>query len=1349
MRVNHKERKNYRSAKKAIASAAVFAMEQMEDRVMLSTTVAAWTFTNLSVATNLSPAPSTGTGTALSIGFQTSGTNTNSPGGVYAYPTPGAVATTPPGDISAILVGSGNNPANGGQTDQSSEGVGANASRLRGCNDGWSSTAGIGTQGAQFSTSTVGYSSIVLTFDLDPSSGSATDAFQVEYTTDGTTWINAPAADLTIGTVGGGTNAGASDGMTIATNTTNPNIVNGSYFEFANPANGDGLYWQNGIQVSLTGISGVNNDANFGVRIVNAATGSADLQQGGATSPAGNWRIDDIKITAGGAAPAVTTQPISQVVAAGNSVSFTATASGNPTPTVQWWVNNGSGFAMDTTDSDNTTDTLTISSTTGTENGYQYEAIFSSAAGSATSNAATLTVATSPVINGDPASQEVAAGSTVTLVSSAIGVPTLSDQWYYSTNGGSSWNQLNNGTGVSGATTPILTLTANESITGTEYEATYMNGDGMATTTAATVTVQGTPITQWNFSTGEGASPGGDTSQGTGNSPDPTTYNGTLSDNSAEVLGMTNSYDGNPSGPEADIIPIASNNDPGFSEYVWRVRGGSGEGPTGSPGNPDGWSQNAPQDTQGVEFTVDTQGYSNVTLNFNWTQGAIGDMQAQYNDDGTWVNVGTPIQALSGDYYGATAPTTTSQGYSLTADTSTNINVASSSGFFYDEAITVGGVGAIVVGSTTGQLSIVPTASGSVSADATVIQNPDPSGVEVNLQGVSFANNNPDLQVRLVSVYDPALPNIIDGNPFVNGGVGSHGQYASGFGLASDIQVIDLDSYVASGGTTDNPDTSNFTLTFNGHTTGTIVYSGNATTMAANIQTALSALSNIGAGNVLVSSTIATNTYTPPGPITAYNGYSVIFQGALKNTVEPQMTISSSGDSVATWQNATPNTITTTTTAPYSITANQSVVIDVASTTGFTSGSPILLGTLDGLITHIGSGTITVTPVQSGAIISGTTVQQFGATGFVDGGGNWEFGDISFNGDTLTGTPGIETTPVSQTIAAGQPVTFTATAYSETLPTVAWQVSSNGTSWSAVSGGTVTPTGGTFTAQAGNQYTSTYTFTTDTDLDQNGLQYRAVFSNGAGSTDTVGATLTVEAPVAPYILIQPTNESVQQGEGTMFTTYAIGTPTPTVQWQISTNGGSTWTNLADDDVTVAGSATDTLNIVTADNTTQNGYMYRAQFTSSAGVTNTNAVTLTVLPTDGILTDWDFNELYQNVNSSGSSADLYVNSPAPVAAGVDSSLDVGGTATAIGFNLAYNPNDPATGTGSPGAVNADDVATSGPDVVDTSFSENTCASVPVSTPLPVGPPQTAGATSSPSTPRAASSWFPPPDTAAFI
>ena len=73
------------------------------------------------------------------------------------------------------------------------------------------------------------------------------------------------------------------------------------------------------------------------------------------------------------------------------SGTFMAAASGNPTPSVQWEVNTGSGYT-DVTNAPITGaelqrrdhGTLTITGATATMNGYQYEAVFTNLAGAAT-----------------------------------------------------------------------------------------------------------------------------------------------------------------------------------------------------------------------------------------------------------------------------------------------------------------------------------------------------------------------------------------------------------------------------------------------------------------------------------------------------------------------------------------------------------------------------------------------------------------------------------------------------------------------------------------------------------------------------------------------------------------------------------------------------------------------------------------------------------------------------------------------------------------------------------------------------------------------------------------------------
>jgi hypothetical protein len=186
--------------------------------------------------------------------------------------------------------------------------------------------------------------------------------------------------------------------------------------------------------------------------------------------------------------------------------------------------------------------------------------------------------------------------------------------------------------------------------------------------------------------------------------------------------------------------------------------------------------------------------------------------------------------------------------------------------------------------------------------------------------------------------------------------------------------------------------------------------------------------------------------------------------------------------------------------------------------------------------------------------------------------------------------PAVTTQPANQTVTAGASASFTSAASGTPAPTVQWQVSTNG--------------GGTFADLAGA--TSSPLVVPTTDTSKNGYQYRAVFSNGnLPNATSSAATLTVNAaPSAPTVTTQPANQTVTAGASASFTSAASGTPAPTVQWQVSTNGGGTFADLA--------GATSSPLVVPTTDTSKNGYQYRAVF-SNGNLPNatSNVATLTV------------------------------------------------------------------------------------------------------------------------------------------
>jgi hypothetical protein len=114
-----------------------------------------------------------------------------------------------------------------------------------------------------------------------------------------------------------------------------------------------------------------------------------------------------------------------------------------------------------------------------------------------------------------------------------------------------------------------------------------------------------------------------------------------------------------------------------------------------------------------------------------------------------------------------------------------------------------------------------------------------------------------------------------------------------------------------------------------------------------------------------------------------------------------------------------------------------------------------------------------------------------------------------------------------------------------------------------------------------------------------------------------GRTLTrrvnvLEAPltIAPAITTQPVGATVLYGQTVTLTAAASGSPTPSVQWQVSPNGGAAWENLP-------GATLSTYTFVVADGQAGSlaGDEYRAVFTNVAGSAASAAATFLISPAE--------------------------------------------------------------------------------------------------------------------------------------
>ena len=217
---------------------------------------------------NHSPDPSTGTGTASTLGM-----NVNSSTG-----NPDA-ATKDTSDINAASPLSTDPGTAGVNTQWRIRGGDGSASPGTGTN-AWSSLAPIGSQGAQFTVSTAGLNNIHVSFDWSPTAqGEA--KLQLQYTLNGSTYFNVAAALFT--STGGATAATGASANTVA----------GGYLQAT------AAVYYNGITADLSSVPGAANDANFGIRLVNASTGSDNVNTAGAAlnNTSGNWRFDEVTVS--------------------------------------------------------------------------------------------------------------------------------------------------------------------------------------------------------------------------------------------------------------------------------------------------------------------------------------------------------------------------------------------------------------------------------------------------------------------------------------------------------------------------------------------------------------------------------------------------------------------------------------------------------------------------------------------------------------------------------------------------------------------------------------------------------------------------------------------------------------------------------------------------------------------------------------------------------------------------------------------------------------------------------------------------------------------------------------------
>jgi hypothetical protein len=872
-------------------------------------------------------------------------------------------------------------------------------------------------------------------------------------------------------------------------------------------------------------------------------------------------------------APIATANPMSQTLTVGQDASFTAAATGTPTPTVQWMVELA-GSSTFSPINGATSDTLDLGAATRIESGNEYEAVFSNGGGSpATTTPATLTVnlaTAGPIVATNPVSQTVTVGQDATFTAAANGNPMPNVQWMVELSGGTTFSPIN------GATSDTLDLGAGAiAENGNKYEAVFNNGVGNpATTTAASLTVNPSPVApvvttnplSQTLTVGQDVS---FTAAATG-TPTPT------------VQWMMELAGGNTfspiNGATSDTLDLGAAT---LAESGNEYEAVFGNG-VGSPAT-------------STAATLTVQAAPVVTTNPLSQVLTIGqDVTFTAAATGTPTPTVQWMVELSGGSTFSPINGATSDTLDLGAAT------LAESGNKY-EAVFSNGVGSPA---TTSAATLMVT----------------------NAQAAPVVTSNPVSQTLTVG-QDVSFTAAASGNPAPT--VQWMMELAGGttFSLISGATSDTLDLGAATLAESGNKYEAVFTNGVGNPATTTAAMLTVNPAPAAPVVTTNPLSQTLTVGQDVSFTAAATGTPTPTVQwmmeLSGGSTFSPI-NGATSGTLDlGAATLAESGNKYeAVFSNGVGSPATTTA-ATLTVQAAPAVTTNPLSQT-LTVGQ-------DASFTAAASGTPTPTVQWMVELSGGTTFSpingatsdtlDLGAATLAESGNKYEAvfsngvgGPATTSAATLTVNPAqaapvVTTNPLSQTLTVGQDAKFTAAAAGTPTPTVQWMMElAGGTSFSPINGATsdTLDLGAATLAESGNKY-------------------EAVFSNGVGSPATTSAaTLTINpAQVAPVVTTNPLSQTLTVGQDAKFTVAATGTPTPTVQWMVELAGGTSFSPIS-------GATSDTLDLGAA-TLAESGNKYEAVFSNGVGSpAATTAATLTVNPVVQTTAHLVFKQQPQNV-----------------------------------------------------------------------------------------------------------------------
>ena len=486
------------------------------------------------------------------------------------------------------------------------------------------------------------------------------------------------------------------------------------------------------------------------------------------------------------------------------------------------------------------------------------------------------------------------------------------------------------------------------------------------------------------------------------------------------------------------------------------------------------------------------------------------------------------------------------------------------------------GTYAITVTGTAGAVIKTTTLTLNVTAGAGPVFTVNPSNQTVCAPGsvtfTSLATGATSYQWQVSTAAVPAFTNI-------------SGATSAAYTIVTTTAAVNNNQYrvIATGqcGTTISPSA---TLTVNTApvvttqpTNQTVCAGTTATFTAAATGTALTyqwQVSTTGCTGVFTDITGATNaTYTTPAVTAANNGYGyrVVVSGTCAPAATSNCAVLTVGDAAVITAQPLPATVCSPANASFSVTATGSSLTYQwqVSTDGGTTFTDVTGATS-------ATYTFATTPALNG---NRYRVRVFSCTPT----------GITSNAALLTvNTPvSISAQPANSTVCQGTSTSFSVTA-AGTGVTYQWQYSATGCT-------------GTFSNITGAT-SATYTIASPTPANNGG--YRVVIGGTCGSVTSSCATLLVNTPIA--ITTQPQSQGVciPTVNSASFNVSVTGTA-PTYQWQVSTNGGTSFTDIT--------GATNASYVVTPLAVSQNGNQYRVIVKgtcTTAGVISA-AATLTV------------------------------------------------------------------------------------------------------------------------------------------